>query len=231
MVNASKKGFTLVEILIGIAIIAILGASTYFALNGTTDKAKVTTARDSLVEVYKALDNYNRDSSTLPVPADIAGASTTQGKVGYLSTNGSVANYLARQKVDTNHLVMVNDTQLVYATDAAASHFAVWVPVINSAGLTVMAVETNYPVAKDVDTLLGVANGAATTNLIAAGTAVKNLGYGQLTTPNSYDVFKATSATQTAVTTGGPYVVDQVISAATAGVTNDIYLRAAGSTF
>lgn len=106
-----QKGFTIVELLIVIVVIAILAAISIVAYNGISQRAKASSAQQALSDAQKKLavyavdngDSYPTDISTLNLPSSgsvtyqysaAAGASPT----GYCitATTGGVAYYLGK---------------------------------------------------------------------------------------------------------------------------------------
>ena len=73
-IRSSRNGFTLVELLIVIVIIAILAAITIVAYNGITDRANAAQANGSMEQYIKALALYAADNSTYPTPTSPATA-------------------------------------------------------------------------------------------------------------------------------------------------------------
>lgn len=70
--NKSKSGFTIIELLIVIVVIAILAAITVVAYNGIQQRArdsKVITAVNAYVKILKM---YKADHGNYPYPPDVA---------------------------------------------------------------------------------------------------------------------------------------------------------------
>ena len=76
-----KLGFTLIEMLVVLAIIAILGGIAGLKIIQNIDKAKVTAARTQIAIFCKAIDNYKIHTGIYPeyledlveAPADVKG--------------------------------------------------------------------------------------------------------------------------------------------------------------
>ena len=64
--NRQKGGFTLVELLIVVAIIGVLAATIIPRFTGRTKEAQITAARDALRSLRTALDTYEADSGIFP---------------------------------------------------------------------------------------------------------------------------------------------------------------------
>lgn len=72
-----ERGFTIVELLIVIVVIAILAAITIVAYNGIQNRAKTTKAQTNASAVQKVAEAYNADSSRYPgVSTEFSGATS-----------------------------------------------------------------------------------------------------------------------------------------------------------
>ena len=74
------SGFTIVELLIVIVIIAILAAITIVAYNGITQRANTSSAKSAAENAIKKIEAYNADSSVQTYPktfAALTGAAST----------------------------------------------------------------------------------------------------------------------------------------------------------
>jgi prepilin-type N-terminal cleavage/methylation domain-containing protein len=74
-------GFTLVEILIVVAIVAILSSISFPVYKNYIEKAKVTVAINTLESVRKAMEIYYIDSHLYPAALDFASGLDGQGHV------------------------------------------------------------------------------------------------------------------------------------------------------
>lgn len=83
-----KRGFTLVELLIVIVVIAILAAITVVAFTGIQDKAKNVKLLSALDATGKALKIYAIQNGSYPQPTDIAtsGVNYVCAGTGYQAT-------------------------------------------------------------------------------------------------------------------------------------------------
>lgn len=62
----NKTGFTIVELLIVVVVIAILAAITIVAFNGIQQRAQASSAKSASVQAYKKLEAYRVDNSAYP---------------------------------------------------------------------------------------------------------------------------------------------------------------------
>ena len=96
MIRGQKqKGFTIVELLIVIVVIAILAAITVVAYNGISARARDSQRQSDIVAVQKALEMYKLDNSSYPSVG-------TDGN-GYdlaLLASALVPKYLAKIPID-----------------------------------------------------------------------------------------------------------------------------------
>jgi len=83
--QASQSGFTLIEIMVVIVILAILAGLVVPKVVGQSDKARVKTTETALATVSNALDMYKVDNSRYP--------STTQGLEALTTPPADAKNY------------------------------------------------------------------------------------------------------------------------------------------
>ncbi|WP_435979802.1 type II secretion system major pseudopilin GspG [Psychrobacter sp. DM4] len=76
-VTAHQSGFTLIEIMVVIVILAILAGLVVPRVVGQSDKARVKTTETALATVSNALDMYKVDNSRYPTTAQGLDALTT----------------------------------------------------------------------------------------------------------------------------------------------------------
>ena len=96
MAKNAKKGFTLLELLVVIGIIAVLGAVIVTGMFGASESANATKCQVNMRSLFTAVDTYARANSYYPpaasfecVDIDESGAhySQCQGWIGWLSSN------------------------------------------------------------------------------------------------------------------------------------------------
>ena len=85
----TKSGFTIVELLIVIVVIAILAAITIVAFNGIQERARVSAVSSALTQANKKIAVYQVDNSG-QFPTDLASIGITNSDVSYqYSVNNS----------------------------------------------------------------------------------------------------------------------------------------------
>lgn len=67
----SERGFTIVELLIVIVVIAILAAITIVAYNGIQNRAKTTSGKELASQIAKKAEAYHTVDSTYPTFAEL----------------------------------------------------------------------------------------------------------------------------------------------------------------
>lgn len=93
----SKSGFTIVELLIVIVVIAVLAAITVVAYNGIQNRANNTKTSQALTAWIKALNQYKIDESKWPNGYACLGEGYAFGPDGTASSGGQ-----CRQTTSTN---------------------------------------------------------------------------------------------------------------------------------
>ena len=72
--SKQKSGFTIVELLIVIVIIAILAAITIVAFNGVQQRARESSVKSALSQAKRKLETYKVDNSGYPLTGNLASA-------------------------------------------------------------------------------------------------------------------------------------------------------------
>ena len=86
--NKHQPGFTIVELLIVVVVIAILAAITIVAFSGIQDRAKFTNAQSSLRNLNNALQSYHAKNGSYPVTG------TTSSPSWRYSCNTGITNFM-----------------------------------------------------------------------------------------------------------------------------------------
>lgn len=79
----SRAGFTLVELLLVVAILGILAGVVVVNVSGHSDRARVAATRASISGIKTAIDAYEVEASRLPESLDVLTAAT-EDRAGYL---------------------------------------------------------------------------------------------------------------------------------------------------
>ena len=83
-IKANNQGFTIVELLIVVVVIAILAAITIVSYNGITSRANASSAASNIETVQKIAEAYNSDAGRYP-------GTKAQFASGYTDTNITTA--------------------------------------------------------------------------------------------------------------------------------------------
>lgn len=94
------RGFTLIEIMVVVVIIAILGALVGPRLLGRTDEARVIAARQDIATVMQALKLYRLDNHRYPTTEQGLQALTQRPTSGPAAPGWKEGGYLDRMPVD-----------------------------------------------------------------------------------------------------------------------------------
>lgn len=88
-----RDGFTLVELIIVIFVIAILATIVLVSYNGAQDRAKLSSMVNGVEQYIRALDLYDSDNKSYPIPA-------TSGAIACFSGD-TTCNVAANQTYST----------------------------------------------------------------------------------------------------------------------------------
>jgi len=95
----NRGGFTLIEIMVVIVILAMLAALVGPRLMGRTDDAKVTDARVQIKNIETALKLYKLDNGTYPSTEQGLGALVAKPTVGVIPNSYKEGGYLESKKM------------------------------------------------------------------------------------------------------------------------------------
>ncbi len=85
--NSAQRGFTIVELLIVVVVIAILAAITIVSYNGITTRANASAAKSVAATVQKKVELYQAEEGRYPVGIGDLSANTSKS---YHLTNASI---------------------------------------------------------------------------------------------------------------------------------------------
>lgn len=94
-IPTGKRGFTIVELLIVIVIIAILAAITIVAYNGVQKRARDSKRQSDVNVIVKALELYYADKGSFPNASNYTPGSTVINSSWSTTADGSWANLQA----------------------------------------------------------------------------------------------------------------------------------------
>lgn len=95
----NRKGFTLIEIMVVIVILALLAALVGPKLMGRTDDAKITDARVQIKNIETALKLYKLDNGGYPSTEQGLDALITKPAVGVIPKGYKDGGYLESKKI------------------------------------------------------------------------------------------------------------------------------------
>jgi general secretion pathway protein G len=95
----NRSGFTLIELMVVIVILALLGALVAPKLLGRTDDAKIQTTRTQIGNLETALKLYKLDNGNYPSTEQGLNALVTKPTVGVIPKNYKDGGYLEKKQV------------------------------------------------------------------------------------------------------------------------------------
>ena len=128
--KAVQKGFTLIELMIVVAIIGILAAVALPAYQDYTARAKVTEVNLQVGSCKNAVTEFIQSNGVFPADADAAGCSTTVNTkymaagMAVDSTNGMITSGAIQSVAtgaDTFHIILQPTTDAARTTAMAAA--------------------------------------------------------------------------------------------------------------
>lgn len=96
---SNRRGFTLIEIMVVIVILAMLAALVGPKLMGRTDDAKIQTTRTQIGNLETALKLYKLDNGTYPSTEQGLNALLTKPTVGVIPKNYKEGGYLEKKQI------------------------------------------------------------------------------------------------------------------------------------
>lgn len=103
----SKKGFTLVELMVVIAVIGILASVALVSLTGVQRSARDAQRKSDLATYRTALERYYADNQVYPGSASTTAPDTTVSSTGIFTAGGALVtnNYLPKALLDPQNNV------------------------------------------------------------------------------------------------------------------------------
>jgi len=87
----NQKGFTIVELLIVVVVIAILAAITIVSYNGITNRANQSASKSTAASVQKKIELYNSEVGNYPISYTALSSDATKSYTLPASSYGSAA--------------------------------------------------------------------------------------------------------------------------------------------
>jgi general secretion pathway protein G len=95
----NRRGFTLIEIMVVIVILAMLAALVGPKLMGRTDDAKIQTTRTQIGNIETALKFYKLDNGVYPSTEQGLNALTSKPTVGVIPKSYKEGGYLEKKQI------------------------------------------------------------------------------------------------------------------------------------
>lgn len=132
-----RSGFTLVELLIVIVIIAILASITAVAYNGIQNKANDSAVKSDLDKFSRSIELYAVTNGSYPLPANLTALGSKPSKPSYKTTSG-VNNLIYCVALDQSSygLAVVSLSGNIYEYDSIKNSISAYTPTWTSSGST-----------------------------------------------------------------------------------------------
>jgi len=161
----NKQGFTIVELLIVVVVIAILAAITIVAYNGVQNRTYDTSVQNDLAQIAKKLEEKRVLSADNTYPGDQANAGFT------INVNKNA--YITAPTLQFNIVICmpasgIYDGFLVYATSKSGNRYL----IRNGGGVTAYTGSVNW----------NGSNSSAYCNLLISGYTARYGGYNSIDT-------------------------------------------------
>lgn len=122
--SKTKSGFTLVELLIVIVVIAILAAITIVAYNGVQNKANDTTVQSDLRNFANLVLQYNAENGAYPIPG---GKTKPAGTDNFFASKGSYATNVHNLIYCEGHVNSDGTGNIIFAVGAMSKSGNIYV--------------------------------------------------------------------------------------------------------
>lgn len=86
-IKNKSQGFTIVELLIVVVVIAILAAITIVSYNGITNKANASAAKSTAAALQKKVELYQADKGRYPISLAEISTASDSGEAWYITTS------------------------------------------------------------------------------------------------------------------------------------------------
>lgn len=86
-IKTNNQGFTIVELLIVVVVIAILAAITIVSYNGITNRANASAAKSTAATIQKKIELYQADESQYPFAFSSMSTSTDSDEPWYIASS------------------------------------------------------------------------------------------------------------------------------------------------
>lgn len=117
----NNKGFTIVELLIVVVVIAILAAITIVAYNGVTQRAKESAVQSATSQVMKKLALYAVENDAFPTTLDMVGTQSSAEQSYQYTANNSTTPKGYCVSVTTNGVSYYGSSSFTYTGSSSGT--------------------------------------------------------------------------------------------------------------